>query len=247
MRTIAIANQKGGVGKTTTAVTLAHDLARHGHLVALIDLDAQGNVAPCLGLDPSNGIYQLLTGIGQLGDLLVEARPGLWFLPGDPSTARLKTMLAAESYRETLLARALAPLKVEFCIIDTGPSRDLLHDMAHEACSEVVCPVGVDHLALIGVAQELETLQVVREHGHAVEMIAILPTFWDATTRESEANLRRLVEAFGDLVLPAVQRTTRLREAPAYGKTLWEYLRDDHPVWAAYERLTRRILDHGQA
>jgi len=243
MRTIAIANQKGGVGKTTTAIALSHDLARRGHSTVLVDLDAQGNAAPCLGLSPGPALYRLLLGLAPLDDLLVEARPNLWFLASDASTAKLKPALAAEAYRETILAKALEPLEAEFCILDTGPSRDVLHDNAHHAASEIITPVALDHLALIGVAQELETLKVVRDHGHAVEMVAILPTFWDATTTESATNLKKLVDTFGDLVLPAVPRTTRLREAPAYGQTLWEYMREDHLAWQAYERLTRRVLD----
>jgi len=108
MKTIAVANQKGGVGKTTTALALASDLARKGHTVVLVDLDAQGNLSPALGLKPSPGLYRLLLGLATLDELLVEARPSLWLLPGDSNTAKLKTMLAAESYRETILAKALS-------------------------------------------------------------------------------------------------------------------------------------------
>ena len=243
MRTIAIANQKGGVAKTTTAVTLAHALAKQGHSVVLVDLDAQGNTAPCLGLPPSPALYKFLLGLAPLEALLVEARPSLWLLASDASTAKLKTILAAEAYRETILAKALRQIDADFVIIDTGPSRDLLHDNAHHAASEIIIPVGLDHLALIGVAQELETLNVVREQGHPVEVIAILPTFWDATTIESSVNLQKLVGTFGDMVLPAVPRTTRLREAPALGCTIWEHLPESHPAAQAYIRLTRRVLD----
>ena len=243
MRTIAIANQKGGVAKTTTAVTLAHALAQQGHSVVLVDLDAQGNAAPCFGLTPSPALYELRLGLTPLDALLVEVRPSLWLLASDASTAKLKTILAAEAYRETILAKALRQLDADFVILDTGPSRDLLHDNAHHAASEIIVPVGLDHLALIGAAQELEPLKVVRAHGHPVEVIAILPTFWDATTIESSVNLQKLVETFGDLVLPAIPRTTRLREAPALGRTLWEHLPESHPAAQAYIRLTRRVLN----
>jgi chromosome partitioning protein len=243
MYTIAIANQKGGVAKTTTAVTLAHDLARKGHTVILIDLDAQGNAAPCLGLEPAPGLYQVLLNLCPMEDVLIEARPSLWLLRSDASTAKLKTILAAEPYRETILARALEPVTADYVILDTGPSRDLLHDNAHHAAHGVIVPASVDHLALIGVVQELDSLKAVRAHGHAVEVIAILPTFWDTTTNESDINLRKLADTFGDLVLPAVPRTTRLREAPALGVTIWEYMRQFHPAYQAYQHLTRRVLD----
>jgi len=242
MRTIAIANQKGGVGKTTTAVALAHDLTRHNYTVALVDLDAQGNAAVALGLKCQPALFRLLSGTSSIAEALIEARPGLWFLPGDPSTAKLKTMLAGETYREMILARALAALEVDYVILDTGPSRDLLHDMAQQAADEVVIPAALDHLALVGVAQQIDSLKVAREHGHAIEVIAILPTFYDSVTIESAANLHRLADTFGDLVLPAVPRTTKLREAPAFGLTIWEHLPAKHPACVAYENLTRRIL-----
>lgn len=245
MRIIAIANQKGGVGKTTTAVTLAHDLARKGHSVVLVDLDAQGNVASCLGMSPAPGLYELLLGIVPLEELLLEPRPSLWLIPSDGSTAKLKSILAGESYRERILAEALEPLTADFVILDTGPSRDLLHENAHHAANEVIIPAALDHLALIGIAQEIETLKDIREHGHPVEVLAILPTFWEAVTNESSINLEKLVDTFGDMVLPAIPRTTRLREAPAVGQTIWEYLSEDHRACKAYASLTRRVI-HGE-
>jgi chromosome partitioning protein len=242
MRTIGVSNQKGGVGKTTTAVALAHDLTRRGFTVCLADLDAQGNASVALGLKPAPGLWRLLMGLATLADVLIEARPNLWLLPGDVTTAELKDSLVGKRYRETVLARALAGLEADFCILDTGPSRDLMHDLAHEAAGEVIIPAQLDHLALVGVAQEMDSLREVREHGHPIEVTAILPTFYDSTTRESAHNLQKLAETFGDLVLPAVPRTTKLREAPAYGRTLWEYLPDDHLAVIRYKSLTRRVL-----
>lgn len=246
-RTIAIANQKGGVGKTTTAVSLAHDLARRGYSVILADLDAQGNCSACFGLAPTPGLYRLLLGDVALPDVLQEVRPGLQLLASDSSTARLKVALAGEAYREGILAQALEDAPADFVILDTSPGRDLLHDMAHHAAGEIVAAVALDHLALVGVTQELETLQTVREHGHACELVAILPTFWDPVTIESRVNLQRLVDTFGALVLPAVPRTTRLREAPALGLTIWEHLPGDHGAVTAYTRLVERILDHAES
>jgi chromosome partitioning protein len=246
MPTIAIANQKGGVGKTTTAVALAHDLARRGHDAVLVDLDAQGNAAACFGRPPTPGLYRLLLGRASADKLLIEVRPRLWLLPGDSSTARLKLILAGEAYRETLLARALESLTKSWVILDTPPGRDLLHDMAHHAANLVIAPVAVDHLALVGVAQELDTLRLVREHGHDAELVAILPTFFDYVTRESRENLRRLVDTYGELVVPAVPRTVKLREAPAFGRTIWEHVPEGHEARRSYTRLTERVLGYGQ-
>jgi len=242
MRIIAIVLQKGGTGKTTTACALAHGLARRGFTVTLLDLDAQGNAALCLGLKPRPRFYEVMTGRLSMAEALIEVRPGLWFLAGDTSTAKLKMAWAGETYRETLLARALAVLECDFIILDTGPGRDLLHDNAHHASNEVCIPVACDYLALVGVGQELETLKEVREHGHPVEVTAILPTFYDETTLESAINRKRLEDTFGSLVLEPVPRTVKLREAPAFGKTVWEYLPAEHKVCQAYEKLLRRVL-----
>lgn len=241
-RTIAIANQKGGVGKTTTACTLAHGLARRGYTVCLVDLDAQGNASVALGRQPSPGLSRLLRGQADLATVLVEARPELWLLPGDTSTADLKNELAGRAFRERILARALAGLTTDFVILDTGPSRDLLHTMAAMASDEMIIPAALDHLALVGVAQQLDSLGEVRDNGHPLEVTAILPTFYDSVTKESATNLQHLAATYGDLVLPAVPRTTRLREAPAYGQTLWEYLAEGAPAWTSYENLLRRVL-----
>ena len=246
-RIIAIANQKGGVGKTTTAVSLAHALAMCGRRVILADLDAQGNVSACFGRQPSPGLYRLLIDGDALADLLTEVRPGLDLLPSDVSTARLKLALAGEPYRESILARALANVSHDFVILDMGPGRDLLHDMAHHAAGEVVAPVALDHLAMVGIAMELETLATERAHSHPVELVGILPQFWDPITTESRVNLEQLVARFGPLVLPAVPRTTRLREAPALALTVWEHMPGDHPACVAYTRLVERVLSHAQA
>ena len=241
-RIIAIANQKGGVAKTTTAITLAHGLARRGFTVCLVDLDAQGNASVGLGLAPTPGLSRLLSGRADLAEVLIEARPDLWLLPSDTTTADLKNELAGRAFREHILARALAGITADYIVIDTGPSRDLLHTMAALAADEVIIPAALDHLALVGVAQQIDSLGEVRENGHPLEIAAILPTFYDAVTKESATNLQHLASTYGDLVLPAVPRTTRLREAPAYGQTLWEYLAPGHPAWVAYEGLIRRVL-----
>ena len=241
-RIIAIANQKGGVAKTTTAITLAHGLARRGFTVCLVDLDAQGNASVGLGLAPTPGLSRLLSGRADLAEVLIEARPDLWLLPSDTTTADLKNELAGRAFREHILARALAGITADYIVIDTGPSRDLLHTMAALAADEVIIPAALDHLALVGVAQQIDSLGEVRENGHPLEIAAILPTFYDAVTKESATNLQHLASTYGDLVLPAVPRTTRLREAPAYGQTLWEYLSPGHPAWVAYEGLIRRVL-----
>lgn len=242
MNIIVIANQKGGVGKTTTAVALAHRFALDEYTTVLIDLDSQGNAAPCLGLSPQPGLIKLMSGFANWQEVLTEARENLWFLPSDVRTAELKLTLVSKRYREMVLSALLDKLpSADVVVIDTGPGRDIMHENAHHAADKVIIPVAVDHLALIGVAQEFETLQEIREHGHSIKVTAVLPTFYDRVTNESYNNLALLADRFGTLVMPAVPKTVRLREAPAYGKTVWEYLGEKHEARIAYERLYERV------
>ena len=242
-RTILLANQKGGTAKTTSAIALSHDLAQRGHTVVLIDLDAQGNLSSALGVKPSPSLYQVLLGLTKLSDALIEVHPDLWLLGGDKSTKELKEILVGKPYRETILSRTLAPVESDFIILDTGPSRDLMHDNAHHAADQVIVPCALDFLAMAGLAQEVESLKEVREHGHKIELLAVLPVFFEQVTNESRRNLQALTTKFGSLVLPAVPRTVLLREAPSYGKTIWEYLPATHKACAAYKRLTERVLN----
>jgi chromosome partitioning protein len=128
MVTIAIANQKGGTGKTTTAVTLGHRLAQDGHRVLLVDTDVQGHVAKALGLEKAPGIYQLVQhyqGVGQ--PLVVQARPNLDIIPSDKTTEPAKRMLVSMDFRERILADTLAAFEYDVAIIDCAPSVDVLH------------------------------------------------------------------------------------------------------------------------
>jgi len=235
--TIAITNQKGGVGKTTTAIALAHGLARAGRSTVLVDMDAQGNAAASLGHKPSPGAYRLLTREMPAANLCIEVRPDFYLLPGDPLTAELKQLLAAEPV--TLLRWLLSELAVDYIIIDTGPSRDLLHALVYHAADRLVIPTTLDFLGLVGVTQQFESIAGMRRNGHQLEVTAILPTFWDAVTTESDLNLRTLIETFGPLVAPAIPRMTRLREAPARGLTPWEILPDGK--LAGYRTLIDRL------
>jgi chromosome partitioning protein len=234
----AVTTQKGGVGKTTAAIALSHGLARAGHTAVLVDLDAQGNAAAALGRQPAPHVTRLLLERAPVADLCVEIRPNFWLLPGDASTAALKTALHGRPLGA--LAAALADLDVDHIVIDTSPSRDLLHTLAYHAADRLVIPTTLDYLGMVGVAQQFESLADMRAAGKALEVTGLLPTFWDSTTNESERNLRALVERFGDLVVPAIPRATKLREGPARGLTPWEIL--PASKLAGYQVLVERTL-----
>lgn len=222
-----VSNQKGGVGKTTTAVTLAHGLAREGFSVLLVDLDSQGNVADSLGLDAGNDLYRLLfPGLARpLGEVVTPSgRENLDVIRSDKHTAALKIALAAVDFREYVLYQVLVDAPYDVIILDCAPSIDLLHTAALVAADYLIVPTRLDQLAVKGVRDVLQTLQAVRRAGRTqCELLAILPTFYDRVTSESHAQFEHLVNVFGSRVWPPIPVDTHCRVAPRYGKTLWEY------------------------
>ncbi len=228
MITIAVVNQKGGTGKTTTAVSLGHRLASDGRRVLLMDTDVQGHVATALGLDKAPGIYHLVQyhqGVGQL--LVANARPNLNLdvIPSDKTTEAAKRTLVALNFRERILDDTLSDLDYDVTVIDCAPSLDVLHVAALVAADWLVVPSRLDYLAVDGVNEVLRSLVEIRRQSpaSAPALLGILPTFYDRTTNETVVQLKALTRAFGQYVLPPIPVDTKLREAPAHGKTVWEY------------------------
>lgn len=225
MKIIAIVNQKGGVGKTTTAVTLAHGLARHSYRVLLVDLDAQGNVADALGLDKTDGLYQLLIGSAGSSAVVPSGRRNLNLILGDKTTAEARTILAGRIGREKSLRQALSDIGgYDVAILDVAPGVDLLQVSAFVAATHVLIPVALDALAVVGAGDALGTIATLKEHDmYGARFLGVLPTFWERTTNESHEQLKLLVEQYQKFVWPPIPQDVKAREAPAYGKTLWEH------------------------
>lgn len=224
MKTLAIINQKGGVGKTTTAVTLAHGLARLGRAVLLVDLDAQGNCADALGLDKAAGVYKLLV----TGDEAISpsGRKNLDVILGDRRTVEAKQILSGQSFREYKLRDALAShmRRYDVAILDVAPGVDVLQIGALVACTHFLVPVALDHLAVVGAGDALASTASLNQVGAFTGVfMGILPTMWERTTNESHEQLTQLAGQFGRQVWPPIPVDVKAREAPAYGKTLWEY------------------------
>lgn len=231
MITIAVANQKGGTAKTTTVVTLDHRLALDGLRVLLIDTDVQGHVAKALGLEKAPGIRRLVDR-AQFGDgplLIAPARAGMDVIPSDKSTEPAKRTLVGMNFRERVLMDALAELadNYDVAIIDCAPSVDVLHVSALVAADWLVVPSKLDYLAVDGVNEVLTSVVEIERQSQsssqAPSLLGILPTFFDRQTNETVVQLQSLVQTFGHLVLPPVPVDTKLREAPAFGQTIWEY------------------------
>jgi len=224
---IAIANQKGGVGKTTTAVTLAHGMALRGYRVLLVDLDTQGNVADSLGLEREPGLYRLLVEKLPVAEVISPSRrPGLELILGDKTTVEAKQFLVGQNFREFALQRVLSDLDYDFILLDCPPSVDIIQIAAFVATDLFLVPTKLDQLALVGVRDVLNTVAALRDTlpgACRATLLGILPTFWDRVTKETHIQLTNLVKQFGKLVYPPIPQDTRCRVAPAHGQTLWEF------------------------
>jgi chromosome partitioning protein len=221
--TIAILNQKGGVGKTTTAVTLASGLARLKYRVLIMDLDTQGNVADSLGLAHGDDLRRLLS--PDLACPLAQAitpsgMKDLDVIRSNKSTTTLKQTLAGVTLREYVLADVLQNSGYDVVVLDCAPSVDLLHFAALVAADYLLIPTRLDKLAVNGVRDALQTLAALKRISHC-QVAGILPTFYERVTLESHDQLIHLAQTFGRLVLPPIPQDTQCRVASRYGKTLW--------------------------
>ncbi len=226
MRIIAIANQKGGVGKTTTAVTLAHAFALGGYRTLLVDLDPQGNAATMLGMDVQPMLYNLLVLKHTPGQCIQPTgRPNLDILAGDKSTSEAKEAISGKFRRETILADRLRPVynQYDYVFLDCAPSLDILNVNAMTAANSVIIPVSVEFMSLVGLRGYIDTLAEITQHEYQIHVSAVLPTFMENVTTEAKTTMSQLQEKFGNLLAQPIRRDQRLKEAPAEGKTIFEY------------------------
>jgi chromosome partitioning protein len=246
MEIIAFANQKGGVGKTTTAITMASGLAQKGYRTLLVDLDPQGHVAFALGLEKKPALYQLICLEERLQNVVVSARPNLDILPGNKLSEKVKRHITLSDFRETILLDLFKTSPYDCILLDMAPSLDVLHLNGLVASDWVVIPTRLDAMAVDGVKEVLLTMGEVSKQGHSFKGYFILPTFFERITKETLTQFQEIVRAFGSNVWPPIPRDTRVRESSAYGKTPWEYA-PNSPAICGYESKRGRIGGYAQA
>jgi chromosome partitioning protein len=242
---IAVFNQKGGTAKTTTSVHVAAGLARAGKKVLLVDTDGQGNVAASLGLAPERTLYHVIVMGLSYREAVTSARPGLDVLCATETLAAAELFLAGQKQRDRVLASRLAEAKneYEFIVVDCSPSLSLLNQNAMIFADGVLCPVACDYLSLLGVRQVLRTIkQINRLLGHPLSLWGVLPTLYDARARICRDAVESLRQSFGDACLEPVHFAIKAKEAPAQGKTLFEYA-PGSPAAEDYARVVTRLLD----
>jgi chromosome partitioning protein len=230
MRTLAVVNMKGGVGKTTTAVHLAAGWARAGRRVLLIDADPQGNAGHLLGARGAQTILELMLGGAGLDDVLVrDVRPGLDAITATPAAFTLDTRLAGAVQRETILARRLRDLSgYDVVVVDTSPSLNLLAYNVLLFVGELVVPVAMDSLAIVGARQTLDGVGEIRAlwPERRLELAAVVPAAVNPQTHATRAALAALEsdpETARRLFRSGIRQCLDLTYAAAAHQTIWEY------------------------
>lgn len=228
-RAVAVMNQKGGTGKTTTSVSLAAGLAERGFKTLLIDLDAQGNVGVSLGVRGPRTLYHVLIDGASPRDVAVPVRDSLDVITADQTLAAAELELVNAPDRASVLRNRMADAMAtdspyEYVILDCAPSLSLLNQNALVFSRSVLVPVSCDYLSLVGVKQILRTLKHVNEVLLTpVEVLGVLPTLYDRRNNISKQSVAALEAYFGEKVLTPIRVDVRLKEAPSHKKTIFEY------------------------
>jgi len=225
----AVANQKGGVGKTTTAVTVGHGLALRGKRVLLVDLDIQGNIAVSLGMNPFDGLYHLLhpdPGLHQpLNEVVMDSgRKNLDIVCSHKRTEPLIQTLTGIDGRHLVLAEALERADYDVILLDCAPSAGLLQTAAMVAARYLIIPTELNQLSLIGIQSIKTSLQTVHKISKSeCQLAGILPVKLNRTTKEGLQQLKHLANVFKGIVMPPIIQDVKCTEAVRARKTLWEF------------------------
>lgn len=247
-RVVAVANQKGGVAKTTTTHTLGVALGRAGHRVLLVDLDPQACLTFSLGLDPDAidvSLHDVLVGSKSVDDALVATTSAVDLVPATIELAGAELALMARTGREHALRKALAPVRdgYDVVLIDCAPSLGVLTVNGLTTADEVLIPLQCEALSHRGVVQLLDTIRDVQQNTNPSLVVrGVIATMYDARTRHSREVLDDVRTRFGVPVLePAVPKSVRFAEAPSQGQCILEHA-PGSPGAQAYEALAAQLL-----
>ncbi len=252
MRVIAVINQKGGVGKTTTTVNLSAALARRGHRVLVCDMDPQANLTVHLDKRPdleSNTMTNLLVEDAPMHDLVQPtSTERLFVVPSDTSLAGVEQVLANRIGRETILREAMEVFEkrgeFDFVLLDCPPSLGVLSANALVAATHVVIPMQAEYLSLQGMAKLMEVIQLVQKRlNPALSVALVLPCMLDSRTNLTTEVLREIEQYFGaQLAKTRIRNNVKLAEAPSFGRTIFEHAPESNGA-RDYDALAAELLE----
>lgn len=249
-KVIAIANQKGGVGKTTTAVNLSACLGKKGKKTLVIDIDPQGNTTSGLGVDPrkvEKSIYDCIINDVPMSSVILKTEfEGLWLCPSNINLAGAELELVAKNEREYVLKKSISEIKslFDFIFIDCPPSLGLITLNSFTATDSILVPIQCEYYALEGLSQLTNTIKMVKKKlNPALAMEGVLPTMFDARTNLSIQVVDEVKRFFGNKVYATIiPRNVRLSEAPSFGQPIIEY--DKHSRGAeCYMDLADEVIE----
>lgn len=225
MRKICVINQKGGVGKTTTAISIAAGISRNEKKVLIVDLDAQGNIGTCLNIDNEKDIYHALTENADVRECIKSLGKNLDIIPSRETLTKTEVLLAKKQNKEYVLREKLKPLKgYDYVFIDCPPSLGLLNQNALLYSQEAFIPVSTDHLgydALVKMANVVKTIN--DEFEHNIKITKVIPTLFDKRNKTCRIYLDKINSNFYEVVSPPIRINSKLKEAPASGKSIFSY------------------------
>ena len=246
LRSFAVINYKGGTGKTSTAINVAHGLSLKGKRVLLVDTDPQGSVSHYFGVKPKKTLYDLIIQNDSIEACTVNLRYNLDAILSNERVFPAEIKMARENQREYLVSKALAPLKgYDYVLIDCAPSMNILNQNALLYADELLLPVSMEYLSLIGVKQLLKNIKIINKlFNKKIKISKVIPTFFDKRNKKSKDILESLKRVFPNLVSEPVGVNVRMSEAPGKKMTIFEY-DPNSTVAGDYFSIVEEILKHG--
>ena len=246
MRKLAVINYKGGTGKTSTVVNMAHGLALLGKRVLIVDTDPQGSAGYYLGVESDVTVYDVVMGLRPVSECIVSARPNLDIICANERLFPAEMRLATEKGREHVLSRRLASLTgYAFIIVDCAPSMNLMNQNSLIFSDELLLPVSMEYLSLVGIKQLLKNIDIVNKIlGKEIRICKIVPTFYDKRNRKTAHIMDSLERVFPGQLSSPIRVSVGLSESPGYRQTIFEF----SPRSSAaddYRRLINEVLSHG--
>ncbi|MBN1645451.1 ParA family protein [Candidatus Woesearchaeota archaeon] len=247
LRKIAIINQKGGVGKTTTTINLAAGLAKRDFKVLILDLDPQGNISTSLCVKSEKNMYHILVDDVNPKECIVNVQENIDVITSDQSLEKAEMILAGETSRETVLRRVMDGVNnYDFVILDCPPSLGLLNQNALLYAREAFIPASTDFLGINALKKMQIAIEALNDiFNHKIFISAVIPTMYDRRNKTCIEHYNELQRGYSDVLTNPIRVNSKLKEAPSQGKSIFDYANSSRGA-KDYEKLVEIIIDEGE-